>query len=270
MKQQTYNIGKLTGSQLITKLCDKMLLISGVWFMTTHYGRDWLTALLVFSALPHFFCTFVSGKLIRKWTPLFTMIGTDYFRSVFFFVVVGYLYFYQQMSPAPLLFVFFITNCAAAFFNPAMLTLPLYMADKSHLQRIMSLISGTIYIAGIIGQEVFDNFLETANKIVTEKKHEEYTESKDVSLIDFISKKSEYQINYVSVHQLTVEFKQFIVYDDDETKWLNSRWVGRALKRLKLTTAKRRMSRGIEVTLNINKAKEKLRIFKDIPQETEV
>ena len=54
---------------------------------------------------------------------------------------------------------------------------------------------------------------------------------------------------------------------DDEGKWLNSRWVGRALKRLKLTSSKRRLSRGVEVTLDINRAREKLKLFKDVTIE---
>jgi len=117
-------------------------------------------------------------------------------------------------------------------------------------------------IAGMIGKEVLDDFLITAKNVVSEKKHEEYTENKDVSFIDFVSRKQEYQISYVSVGQLSLEFKQFILYEEDETKWLNAKWVGRALKRLKLITSKKRQSKGIEVTLDVAKAKEKLRVFK--------
>ncbi len=36
-------------------------------------------------------------------------------------------------------------------------------------------------------------------------------------------------------------------------KWLNSKWIGRALKRMNLNKSKKRTSSGIEVMLNIEK-----------------
>lgn len=149
--KSAFNLGKLTTSQLLTQLSDKMLLISSIWFMTTHYGKHWLTALLVLSALPHFLCAFFSGKMVRKWTPLYTMIGADYIRAFIFLVVFICLYSHPHMSPFMLLGIFFITNCAAAFFNPAMLTLPLLIADKSKLQRTMSMVGSAVSIARIVG-----------------------------------------------------------------------------------------------------------------------
>lgn len=151
MSQEKYNISKLTGAQLITALCDKILLMSSVWFMAMHYEKYWLTYLLILSALPHLLFVFISSNMIRKWTPLFTMVGADYIRAILFVFASCYLYIHPQVSPSMLLLLFFLTNCAAAFFNPAMLTLPLLLADRSKLQQIMSLVSSTISISRIAG-----------------------------------------------------------------------------------------------------------------------
>ena len=46
--------------------------------------------------------------------------------------------------------------------------------------------------------------------------------------------------------------------EEQDDKWLNEKWLGRALKRLKLIVDKRRLGSGIEVTLDIKKAKQKV------------
>lgn len=138
---------------------------------------------------------------------------------------------------------------------------------KSDLDgRNLELFYPLIMIAGMIGEEVVDNFLKIAQKTVAEKRQEEYTENWDISLVDFISQRPEYQLNYTGVHDLTIEFRQFILADED-IKWLNSRWMGRALKRLKLITSKRRISKGVEVTLNSAKAKDRIKMFKTDEKE---
>ena len=49
-----------------------------------------------------------------------------------------------------------------------------------------------------------------------------------------------------------------------EDKWLNDKWLGRALIRLDLVKQRKRMNSGQFVILNISKAKEKLKIFKEV------
>lgn len=161
------NVIKLTAAQLITNLCDKMLLVSSVWFMTVNYGKHWLTALLVFSTLPHLASLIFSSKIIRRYTPLYTMIASDYFR---FFVFIGMgtlMYFAHHINPFLLLITFLLANSAAALFNPAMLSLPLVIAEKSQLQRIMSLISSTVSISRIVGPALAVGFYQFGGLTIT-------------------------------------------------------------------------------------------------------
>ena len=57
-------------------------------------------------------------------------------------------------------------------------------------------------------------------------------------------------------------FRQEVDYDAEQERWLNYYWFGKALKRLNLIANKRRVGSGREVILNIEKAKEKMIIFK--------
>jgi hypothetical protein len=68
-------------------------------------------------------------------------------------------------------------------------------------------------------------------------------------------------MEWYKIKELEGLFRQEINYDSNEDKWLNVQWFGIALKRLNLIGKKRRIGRGVEVILNIDKAKEKLHIF---------
>ncbi len=111
---------------------------------------------------------------------------------------------------------------------------------------------------------VVDKVIKIANYLVKEKKAEDVDESKDVSLIEFVSKQED--TNFVSLKDILTKFRIFLG-EDEENKWINSKWLGRALKRLVLIKEKRRIGKGREVILNIEKAKKKIKIFKEVEPE---
>lgn len=113
----------------------------------------------------------------------------------------------------------------------------------------------------LISSEHFDKFLQIGAKIMEKKKSEEYAESKDVTLYDFVGTWLQETKEYKSIKSLTSEFRAFCGDTDQDDRWLNDRWVGRALTRLGLIIEKRRVSSGMEVILNNKKAQEKLKIF---------
>lgn len=113
-------------------------------------------------------------------------------------------------------------------------------------------------IAKEIGEEVFMEMLYIAKKMIGEKKIDEITESKDVLIYKLISNES--ADKFYKIQDLTDVFK--LMMGEGEADWLNSKWVGRALKRLNLISEKRRTSSGVEVMLDVEKAKKKLEMFK--------
>ncbi len=113
-------------------------------------------------------------------------------------------------------------------------------------------------ISSMIGDDVLDKAIETIKLIVIDRKTEEFTESRDVSFIDFVSQEINSE-QFISVTIVTQKFKEFL---NSSEEWLNSKWVGRALRRLNLILKKRRITRGIEVVLDVPKAQDKIRMFK--------
>lgn len=107
---------------------------------------------------------------------------------------------------------------------------------------------------------ILEEFIEIVKKVIMERKETEFMESKDVMLYSFISKQE--PNTWYKIKELELLFRNDIGYDNNEESWLNSKWLGRALKRLNLTIDKRRMGVGVEVILNTLKAEEKMMIFK--------
>jgi len=130
--------------------------------------------------------------------------------------------------------------------------------------RNLELFFPLLIISKMISDEVFNEILSITKQIITEKKTEEFTENRDVALIDFISKKEGWRGNYLSINDICSEFRLTVAIDPDEERWLNPKWVGRALKRSKLVIQKRRVGKGIEVLVDVDKAKQQLKRFKEV------
>lgn len=128
--------------------------------------------------------------------------------------------------------------------------------------RNLELLFPLIITAKFLEEKEFEEILRISKDIVKSKKSEEFTESKDVSVIDFISKQTLYRYEKISVKSLTRLFREFLALEDDEDGWVNYHWLGRALKRLGLLKEKIRTKKGMEVLVDTEKAKEKLKIFR--------
>ncbi len=109
-----------------------------------------------------------------------------------------------------------------------------------------------------IGVDVLKETTLTLSAIFEAKREEEFTENYDISLIDFISQENNSE-KYMSLNILTQKFREFLQCNEE---WINTKWMGRALKRLDLKKAHKRMSHGVEVILNVEKARDRIKRFK--------
>lgn len=112
-----------------------------------------------------------------------------------------------------------------------------------------------------VDKKLFDKVLNILAELVEERKTEELNESKDVSLYKFVSGQEKYRFEWVELKSLTRLFREYLGDSDEEERWLNDKWMGRALKRLCLIVDKKRLNNGRQVILNIDKAREKAKLF---------
>ena len=124
--------------------------------------------------------------------------------------------------------------------------------------RNFELLFPLLIISNSVDFELFEEILLIGKNIMESKKEEEVSESRDVSVYEFVANcEGE---GFVSMKELTQNFKIWLgeVYNEHINDW----WMGKALKRLNIILDKRRLASGIFVILNKEKAKEKLKIFK--------
>lgn len=123
--------------------------------------------------------------------------------------------------------------------------------------RNFELLFPLLMISRHISEEAFNTMLLIGGNIIKQKKENEFAESRDVMVYEFVSKQDR-QLELVPIKELTRRFKTFI---GAEEEWINERWVGKALKRLNLVLNKTRQASGVYIMLNIAKASEKTKMF---------
>jgi len=129
--------------------------------------------------------------------------------------------------------------------------------------RNLELMFPLIVVTNLLDEKVFKKICLIVKETTESKKEEEFTASKDIGLFDFISTLDKYRFQEVSLKQLTREFRIFLGEEDDkDDRWVNEKWMGKAIRRLNLSSSKRRLASGRFYILNIDKAKEKVRMFK--------
>lgn len=139
--------------------------------------------------------------------------------------------------------------------------------DSGITGRNFELLFPVLITAKEVSTECFEDILSIGRRIVEIKKEDEYVDSKDVSLFEFVYSLRSRGLEHQSIKKLTAEFRSYIGEQDQDDRWLNEKWMGRALKRLALVVNHKRLSTGIVVILDYVKAQKQLRIFKDVDNE---
>jgi len=128
--------------------------------------------------------------------------------------------------------------------------------------RNLELFFPLLITAQFLGDDILNNLLRIAKEKIHEKKEDDYYVSKDVAVYDFVSRQ-ESSIGLQSITDLFLAFKSFYETADEGTgEVYNVISFGKAITRLNLALDKKRKNRGIEVILDVAKAKEKMKIFK--------
>lgn len=131
--------------------------------------------------------------------------------------------------------------------------------------RNLELLLPLLFVSKMISIDVFEDMLKIGKDVMAHKKEDEFADSVDVSLYEYVSKQDS-EIGYKPLKEVLHGFRTWLGTDDD---WINEKWIGRALKRLNLLIDKRRMASGRQVILNVSKAQEKLKIFRGEDGQTD-
>jgi len=127
--------------------------------------------------------------------------------------------------------------------------------------RSLELCLPLLVISWSIDAEVFDEVFNVLKNYIKEKKEYQFIESRDISFFDYVSQ--EIGDKWIRTKDVLNGYKEFLQYDEKgDDDWLNVKWVGQALYRLKLRKQHKRDRGGMKVVLDVKKAQEKIKMFK--------
>ena len=141
-------------SQLMSTICDKMMSIGLVWYLTTEYSINVVPWFLAVSFLPHIFMSFYSSKIINRYGTLKTVIGTEYFRGCVLLALFGILFYLPEKSTiflAALFVASFLVGIGSSVFNPAILSLPPSLVEDEKIPALNALLDTSFSISNILG-----------------------------------------------------------------------------------------------------------------------
>lgn len=146
------NAARLFCGQLISQVCDKMMTVGLVWVLAQHASMAAIPWFLAVSALPHLLLAWRAGHWTTLIGPLKTVIWADWARAAIF---AGLALAWPRVPPGSELAVLFAAsfaaNLASALFNPAIMSLPLYLGEASALQQLTAMIDSCFSLGNIIG-----------------------------------------------------------------------------------------------------------------------
>lgn len=141
-------------SQLISTICDKMMSIGLVWYLTTKYSINIVPWFLAVSFLPHLFMSFYSSKIINKIGVLKTVIQSEFIRGLILLILFSSLYFVPEKSIEFLYALFiscFLVGIASSLFNPAVLSLPPRLVSEEKVPGLNALLDTSFSLSNILG-----------------------------------------------------------------------------------------------------------------------
>ena len=121
--------------------------------------------------------------------------------------------------------------------------------------RDLELFLPLIMVAHEIGKETLDDMINSAKQLTMERKTEDISENRDTYLIQLLISMEKTK-EWVAIRDITKNFKE-----NEQFDWINSRWVGRAFRRLGIRSSQRHTNRGSEVMLDWQKVERKARML---------
>lgn len=141
-------------SQLVSAICDKMMSIGLIWYLTQKYSINVVPWYLAASFLPHLFMAFFSTPLINKIGTLKTVIYSEFFRGIVLLILFAILFLFQVNQSTLLVLLFiagFLVGLASSLFNPAMLSLPPRLVAPENVVGLNALIDSSMSVSTILG-----------------------------------------------------------------------------------------------------------------------
>jgi DHA3 family macrolide efflux protein-like MFS transporter len=141
----------LFSGQFLSQICDKMASLGLLWVLKDRFSGSSLAIFLALSGLPHLLLFKKSAEGLQKYSPRRLMIISDLGRAALFLFFAVMLMIEPELPLGVFLSLIFLVNVAAAFFNPAILTLPAQWGDEKKTRSLTALVQFCVAISPVLG-----------------------------------------------------------------------------------------------------------------------
>ena len=141
-------------SQLVSTICDKMMSIGLIWYLTKEYSINVVPWFLAVSFLPHLMMAFFSTPIINRVGALRTVIASEFFRGLILLCLFLSIHFLKLENSSLLIALFisgFLVGLGSSLFNPAILSLPPKLVAPEKVMGLNALIDSSMSISTILG-----------------------------------------------------------------------------------------------------------------------
>jgi MFS transporter, DHA3 family, macrolide efflux protein len=144
------NVRRVVASQFLSQICDKLMVVALLWVIANQYNASWVPWYVAAGGLPHLFLAKYSGAIISKLGVLKSVVVSELFRGL---VLLGFAFGFGSETPpiVALLVLSGLVNFGSAIFNPAIMTLPLSIADDDTRPQVNAMIDSCFSLANVIG-----------------------------------------------------------------------------------------------------------------------
>lgn len=150
-------IRRLFIAQLLSQICDRLLLVSVLWVISSSPNPELAPWFICVGALPHLLLLRTTPAYISRTGSLKTVIGTDLIRGAIFLLSIPLFAYFQlrgdlaHLQLATLFVIYLLTNVFAVPFNSAILILPTELELAPELQqKATAMIEACFSIASVI------------------------------------------------------------------------------------------------------------------------
>ncbi len=141
-------------SQLVSIICDKMMSLGLVWYLTSKFSINVVPWYMAVCFLPHLLMAFFSTKLINRVGVLQSVIFSEFFRALVLIILYVFILFFHLEGDQLLTALFiagFFVGLGGSVFNPAVLSLPPQLVTPEKVIGLNALIDTSMSISTILG-----------------------------------------------------------------------------------------------------------------------
>jgi MFS family permease len=151
------NAQLIFASQLVSTVCDKMMSIGLIWYLTKTFSITVVPWYLAGCFLPHVLMAFYSTPIINNFGAFKTVVLSEFFRGLvllLLFFGISFFHWDGRLLLQALFVAGFFVGLGSSLFNPAILSLPPKLVESEKIAGLNALIDSSLSISTILGATV--------------------------------------------------------------------------------------------------------------------